>query len=380
MDPFRPVKGTYDSISWDDIDTRRTKLFEEIDRHLIKRLDDLEEGRDSLWRYDTSSIDAYEQSIAENRADWLDFLTEWNEERCDLAPRVEHIADYDAFRLDRVWLQVRRDIAMDCLVLTPPGSERRAAVVCQHGLTGTPEQACGFAEESAASAYNSCGIRLAEEGFVVIAPHEVGGCGKPEAGYRFIKDRPETEQYRGRTWLHREAVILGINLLGMELFHLSRAVDYLETLDVVDPDRMGFYGLSQGGQSALWFPAADTRMKATVCAAFFNHRMPKYVKHGGDKYTAYIDTWEEDKFYWGQMLEFSDWQIMSLICPRAFMVEAGKQDGAAYWEMADEEFQRGKALYEQLGLGDRAEICIHDGGHINRCIESIEFLRKWLGQ
>lgn len=379
MDPFRPFQGTYDAIPWTDIDQRRKKLFEEMDRHLTQRLDALEDGRSRLWRYDTSSVPAYEASVAENRRHWLAFLTEWDEERCDLAPRVEKIAEYPAFRLNRIWLRVRRDIEMDCLLLTPHGARKTAAVVCQHGLTGTPEEACGFVEAPLKSAYNACGIRLAEAGFVVIAPHEVGGFGKPEAGWRFIAGKPEQEHYRGRTWLHRKAVILAINLLGMEMFHLSRAVDYLETLDTVDRDRIGFYGLSQGGESALWFPAADTRIRAAVCAAFFNHRMPKYVTPGGKRYTAYIDTVEEDKFFWGQMTEFSDWQIMSLICPRAFMVEAGKQDGAAYWEMVEEEFRRGKAVYERLGLGDRAQICIHDGGHIFRCIESIEFLKRWLG-
>ncbi|MEW6360337.1 MAG: acetylxylan esterase [Planctomycetota bacterium] len=377
-DPFRSPKGSYDPIPFADIDTRRRKLFEEIDRRLTNQLEALEDGRSERWGYDTSSIAAYTRSTARNREHWLAFLTEWQEDRCDLQPRVEHIRDYNAFRLDRVWLLVRKDIEMDCLLLTPHGNGKRPAIVCQHGLNGTPEEACGFVDDYKRSGYNACGIRLAEEGFVVIAPHEVGGFGKPEPGCRFIADEPESEQYRARTWLHRKAVILAVNLLGMELYHLSRAVDFLASLEAVDPDRMGFYGLSQGGQSALWFPAAETRMKATVCAAFFNHRMPKYVKHGGDKYTAYIDTWEEDKFYWGQMLEFSDWQIMSLICPRAFMVEAGKLDKAAYWEMANEEFQRGRQLYEDLGIGDRAEICIHDGGHINRCIESIAFLKKWL--
>ena len=92
--------------------------------------------------------------------------------------------------------------------------------------------------------------------------------------------------------------------------------------------------------------------------------MPKYVKPGGDRYRAY----KEDRFYWGQMLEFSDWEIVSLICPRAFMVEAGRKDAAAYWEMTLDELNLAKSVYEKLGISDRCEICIHDGGHIFRCV------------
>ena len=377
--PFRPTEGQYEPLSWEDIDRRRQWLFEHFDRRFMDTFNRLEQGRDARWRRDTSSIEAYERSVEANRDAWLRFLTTWGEPRCDLQPRVEHLRDYDAFRLDRVWLRVREDIEMDCLLLTPPGAKRGPAIVCQHGYNGTPEQACGFVDGALeASGYNACGIRLAEAGYVVIAPHEVGGFGTRDAGAAYVHGLPEADKYRARNYLQRKASLLGINLLGMEMYHLSRAIDYLETLECVDPERIGFYGLSQGGQSALWLPAADTRVKASVCAAYFNHRMPKYVKPGSDRYVAYIDTIEEDRFYWGQMLEFSDWEIVSLICPRAFMVEAGKQDKAAYWEMALEEFGRARGVYDALGIADRIQVCLHDGGHIFRCIETLDFLRQWV--
>ena len=378
-DAFRPTQGTYDD---DDaaagIDERRRRLFEQIDQRLMAVFGRLETERDKRWERDLSSLEAYERSIEPNRQRWLQFLTTWDEPGCDLAPRVEHIKDYDAFRLDRVWLRVRRDIEMDCLLLTPFGAKQRPAVVCQHGYNASPEAACGFIDDPHAKAYNRCGIRLAEEGFVVIAPHEVGGYGEEGSHAAFVGDLPQEDRYRARNYLQRKASLLGINLLGMDLYHLSRAVDYLQTLDTVNPHRIGFYGLSQGGQSALWLPAADIRIKASVCAAYFNHRMPKYVIPGDDRYRAYIDTIEEDRFYWGQMLEFSDCQIVSMICPRAFMVEAGKQDKAAHWEMAVEEFERARAVYDALGIGDRIALCVHDDGHIFRCVESLEFLKEWV--
>ena len=378
MDPFRPVEGEYDVISWEDIDRRREKLFREFEAHFRQRLEDLETRREKRWQRDYSSLEAYERSIEPNRRRWLSFLTTWDDERGDLRPRVEHLADYPAFRLDRVWLTVRPGIEMDCLLLVPHGARREAAIVCQHGYNGTPEAACGFIPDAAESGYNRCGIRLAEAGFVVIAPHEVGGFGTNTREATYIGGKPQVSAYCARNYLHRMASLLAVNLLGMDLFHLSRAVDYLCALEAVDSDRIGFYGLSQGGQSALWFPAADTRIKASVCAAFFNHRLPKFIDNGGERYVSYIDVAEEDRFYWGQMLEFSDWQIVSMICPRAFMVEAGKEDKAAWWKMAQEEFLRAKAVYDRLGIGERAEFCLHDGGHINRAVESIDFLKKWV--
>ena len=377
-DPFQPPPGSYDTIPYADVDQRREALFRQYENWLRGRLWDLEGSREGRWQRDYSSPAAYQQSVEPNRQRFLDFLTTWEEPRCDLQPRVEHLRDYEAFRLDRVWLQVRPGLPVDALLLTPHGAQREAAVVCQHGMNGTPEEACGFADAGNASVYNFAGIRLAEAGFVVIAPHEVGGFGHEQAGAHYVGGKPELPHYGARSFLHRLGVLQGINLMGMDLYHVSRAVDYLTTLDTVDPDRLGMYGLSQGGLSALWLPAADTRIKATVSSAFFNYRLPKQIDSGGERYTAFIDTAEEDRFYWGQMLEFSDWEIVSLICPRAFMAEMGKLDQAVYWEMGLEEFARARRPYERLGFADRIEVCLHEAGHVNRALESVEFLRRWL--
>jgi dienelactone hydrolase len=378
QDPFRPLRGQYQSLPFTDIDPRREALFQAYERLLRERLEALETGREDRWHRDYSSLAAYEASVAPNRQRWLDFLTGWDEPRCELQPRVEHLADYPTCRVERVWLTVRPGIEMDCLLLTPPGARKEAAIVCQHGMNGTPEEACGLAEGREDSGYNRCGLRLAEEGFVVILPHEVGGYGTLQGNANHLPGKPVESRYAARNYLHRLAAIQGLNLMGLDLYHVSRAIDYLQTLDSVDPGRIGFYGLSQGGQSALWLPAADTRLQASVCAAFFNHRLPKYAVTGGDNYVSYLDAAEEDRFYWGQMLEFSDWEIVSLTCPRAFMVEAGQEDKAAYWPLVLEEFARVKAVYERLGITERAEICVHEGGHINRAIESLDFLKRWV--
>ena len=162
------------------------------------------------------------------------------------------------------------------------------------------------------------------------------------------------------------------------MFALSRAIDYLETLEHVDVGRIGMYGLSQGGMSALWLPACDKRIKATVCSAYFNVRWRDMVVPGGENYVSYIGTEEEDKFFRGQLLEFSDGDIASLICPRAFFVEAGKTDKAAYWKMQLEEFEKVKETYSKLGIEDRCGIEVFEGGHEINFVGAVEFLNRHL--
>ena len=116
-----------------------------------------------------------------------------------------------------------------------------------------------------------------------------------------------------------------------------------------------------------------------MCSAYFNWRMKKQVfPHPERVYTPYIDTNEEEKLFFRHLLEFSDSDIVRLIAPRAFMNEVGKHDGAVFWENSIKEFERVRPIYERLGVPERAELCLHEGGHECRCIESFEFLKRWV--
>ena len=359
-----------------DIRPRRQKLYEAFDAYYSGLCEETERTREGRWSRDFSSIEAYERSIEPNRQRFLQMLGGWRWERGDLRPRVEHVLDTDAYRLERVWLTCFEGIEIDCLLLTPPGEGPRPVVMAQHGLSGCPEEVCGFSEYGAA--YGRIGIRLAEAGYTVIAPHMVGGYGEGERGRTYVAGLEGISWGRARTRLNRKAFQVGQRVFAAELFCLSRAVDWVQTLPDVMPERIGFYGLSQGGQTALWFPAVERRIKAVVGASFFNHRYKKQVISGGGDYTAYLDTEEEDKFYPAQLLEFSDSDIASMICPRAYMVEQGNHDMSVHPDCARFEFAKLKAIYEGLGIGERAELLIFEGKHEIRGIEGIAFLNRWL--
>jgi len=359
-----------------EITELRRRLYAQYDAYYSRLCEETEHTRQERWSRDYSSLEAYEQSVEPNRERFLQMLGGWHWERGDLKPRVEHVLETDTYRLDRVFLTCFEDIEMDCLLLTPPGDEPRPAVIAQHGLSGTPEVVCGFTDYG--DVYGRIGIRLAEAGYTVIAPHMVGGFGETVEGHTYVDDMVGISYGRARTRLNRKAYQVGQRVFGAEMFCLSRAVDYIQGVPNVMPERIGFYGLSQGGQTALWFPALEKRVKASVGASFFNHRYPKQVVSGGEAYRAYIDCEEEDKFYPGQLLEFSDSDIASLICPRAYMVEQGTNDMAVNYRMAEDEFSRLKPIYEKLGVGARAQIVVFEGGHEIRGVEGLEFLNRWL--
>ena len=123
------------------------------------------------------------------------------------------------------------------------------------------------------------------------------------------------------------------------------------SLSFVKKDKIGMYGLSQGGQSALWLPALEKRIQATVASCFFNERFTKQVILTPET-TPFLHTAEGDKIY-PHLNEFADSDIASLICPRAFFVESGRNDDAVDWKMATKAFSEVQAIYTKLGIPEK---------------------------
>ena len=349
------------SVSVPGVEARVERIQLETYRELDGYFDDLILGygphRAKRWNRDYNSLEAYEASVAPNRERLLEMLAVTPDETVRLNPRVERFAQWDECDAFRVTLNVLSGVTTRGILLLPKtGDGSLPAVIAQHGMGGDPEAVLGLMEDD--PYYHGFGRKLAGAGYVVFAHKVVSYPGQ----------RPR---------LHRKALLIGKTLLGLEIWKFRRVVDFLASLPEVDADRIGMYGLSQGGLSTLYAAAADRRIRAAVCAAYFNERVPKMIV-SDDRYTAFIDTPEHDKFIHSHLAEFSDWDLASLICPRPFMVEAGKGDGAIYWPMMLGEFAKVQEVYDRLGIPERTEVHLHELDHEIHGTHSFEFLDRWL--
>ena len=325
---------------------------------------------------DTSSHDRYRADAGALRTRLIDEgLGGWPVRPATITARETQIAELEPGNLYRLHVEVLPDVEMMALLLVPHAAATRAvpAVICQHGYGGSPEWAMGFGTPGASNYMNGCGHRLAAAGYVVLAPHIV--CSPPGGG-------------EDRVWLDRLARMSHRSLLGFEIFELSRMIDYLQTRPEVLPDRIGMYGISQGGRSTLFAAACDSRIRAAVCSCYFNDRWrkmfePEHLRRRGEEeglsYDAYLYSTEDDKFNpWAAPL-WPDCVLASLICPRPFMVEAGRYDSVIDWRDASAEFDRVRRIYRQLGLAERAEISVAEwGGHEMFYDGPKRFLDRWL--
>jgi hypothetical protein len=87
---------------------------------------------------------------------------------------------------------------------------------------------------------------------------------------------------------------------------------------------------------------------------------------------------EEHAFFRGWLTEFTDHDVVSMICPRPLLIHHGKNDRIGYWPQVVEEFNLAEKHYEKLNISERIDIEIFEGGHEARNETGIPFLINWL--
>jgi dienelactone hydrolase len=261
-----------------------------------------------------------------------------------------------------VVLDVFPDVFAWGILLLPgdlkPG-ERRPVLVCQHGLEGVPLDVIDQdAKRDPFRYYKGFAARLAERGFVVFAPHN------PYRGEQAFRQ------------LQRKANPLKQSLFSIITAQHSRILDWLATLLCVDAKRIGFYGLSYGGKTAMRVPALLPAYALSVCSGDFNDWIRKNVsvEYPG----SYMFTGEYEMPEWNLGQTFSYAEMAALIAPRPFMVERGHSDPVGVDEWVTAEYSKVRRLYDQLGIADQTAIEFFNGEHTINGVGTFEFLHQHL--
>ena len=275
-------------------------------------------------------------------------------------PRTRLIYDRPKFRGYEVMLDVWPGVFAYGILLVPkgiPAGERRPVVVCQHGLEGRPQDVADPEVDS--HFYHRFAVRLAEEGFVTYAPQN------PYIGL----DRFRVIQRKGHP--------LGLSLYSFILGQHERTLDWLSTLPYVDAQRIGFYGLSYGGKTAVRVPPLLDRYALSICSADFNEWVWKTTRV--DSRYSYMFTQEYDmlEFDFANVTNYSD--LANLMAPRPFMVERGHDDGVAPDEWVAYEYAKVRRFYDmQMHIPEATAIEFFNGPHTINGQGTFQFLRRHL--
>lgn len=344
---------------------RQERAVKQMENHTQLLLRNSEYQRDSLVLNSLSfgSKKSYEESADSLRKIFQYEHIGWLDEPLlkDLHPRSRKIYDEEKWVGYDVVIDTWTDVFAWGVLCIPkdikPG-EKRPVVICQHGLEGTPYSTIDTAQ-SGFHFYKSFTAKLAEQGFITFAPFNL---------YRGEND------FRS---IQRKANPLKASLFSIIIPQNSQILNWLETLPFVDKDRIGYYGLSYGGKSAMRIPAIEQRFKLSVCSADFN----EWVRINADIHfpTAYM--------YRGSEYEMPEWdlghsfnyaEMAYLIAPRSFMVERGHSDNVGIDSWVEYEFLRARRVYDKLGIGDQCVIEYFDGPHTINGKGTFDFLHKEL--
>ena len=190
--------------------------------------------------------------------------------------------------------------------------------------------------------YHKCAHVLAQQGFVTIST---------EVSQHDLKES-------GRT------------LMGERLWDLIRCVDFLESMESVDNNRIGCIGNSLGGEMVMWLAAVDSRMSAAVSSSFL----------------TFMDQMEENHcMCWKfnglrEIVDFPD--IYSLIAPRPLLCQNGLQEPLSQFpvHLARDAKKEIEIIYQDLNSVENFEFITHAGGHEVHLSSLLSFLDKHLMQ
>jgi hypothetical protein len=102
----------------------------------------------------------------------------------------------------------------------------------------------------------------------------------------------------------------------------QRIVEWLTTLSFVDSKRIGFYGLSYGGKTAMRIPVLVKGYALSICSGDFNECVRKVASTHENNFVSYPYT-KNTRFrngIWGTLLTMPKW-LPSLHLARLWLKE-----------------------------------------------------------
>lgn len=251
--------------------------------------------------------------------------------------KEEFVASDDLGDIYRVSIETLPGFKFYGIIIVPRKSSadgKFPLVICQHGGGGTPELCSDIHGKNN---YNHMTRRMLEYGVCVFAPQL----------YLWNSQTYIIPQKRGE--VDRELKRYGSSLVGLEIYCIRKAIDYMTAKDYIDGDKIAMHGLSYGGIYTVYTMAAEPRIKAGYSCGSFNDRSEPTVL--------------PDVCFFNSGNTFMDAEVAGLCAPRPLYIEVGKADPVFNWQTAETEFDRVVKYYEAYGTRENLKFKIWEGGH-----------------
>lgn len=258
-------------------------------------------------------------------------------------------------------------------------SSPRPAIIALHSTGPGATQTVGLTPKE----NRSYGMELAQRGYVVLAIDTIAAGERVYPGYEsyytneFYKEFP--------LWSAMDKMI----------YDHKKGLDYLCSLDFVNPQRLGCIGHSLGGYNSFFLQAFEPRIKAAVTSCGFSPmggtNMP-YQFARSDWFVHFNPICRD--YIRAGMIPCDMHEFMALCAPRPLFNYSAKKDDIYYpssvrkdrgfdewWQTVDQALDQVSRVYEIVGMPDRFVRVEDDGGHDfppHVREEAYRWLDKWL--
>jgi hypothetical protein len=294
------------------------------------------------------------------------FIGEPPKSKPPLSARILEETTHETHTLQKITFDTEPSESVPSFLLRPKGlNGKLPVVICPHqttqagkkepaGLTGNPQL--------------HTALQLVQRGFVTFTYDAIcfGERHDPASGHYgdaipFYRRHPR--------W----------SLLGKMVWDLSRAIDYLQTLEFVDSTRIGSMGHSHGGITTIFGMAFDERIKVGASNCGFDTFRIDGNTWRWSRATAllpllgfYISNPALNMDFYRAVPDsevvktpFDLHELLALIAPRPLFLSTSDEDFVfpnGGWS-ARRALARIKPVYELLGSGDRLSSHFFSGGH-----------------
>jgi len=279
--------------------------------------------------------------------------------KSELKTQVTGKKNFKDFSIENVVFQSvpGRFVTANLYVPTGKGSFPGVLFLAGHGMSGK------VSEQKEA-------MVLAQNGFVVLAVDPVGQGERVQ-----LVDIEGKAATRGSTTEHT-LLNAGANLVGtsvalIEYWDNHRALDYLETRQEVDKNKIGCIGSSGGGTQTTYMLGLDDRIKVAVVCSYVSKRERVLELNGPSDGCQHIP-------YEGREgLEIGDFLLM--LSPKPLLIMSGLYDFVDYWG-AQQTYSELKQAYQVLGQENKVAMFTAESGHGMPKLKreaAASWFRKW---
>jgi dienelactone hydrolase len=286
-----------------------------------------------------------------------------------MKPCVLENVKMEGYIRQKVVFGTAESLGLSTYLLIPDIKDKRfPTVIACHGHGYGNRAAVGLTQEG----YERSGdpdyhkdfpIELVKRGYLVAVP-EIIGFGDRRLEEDFSKPLNESSCYR----ISVNLLMMGTTIAGLRIFELMRTVDYLQTREDTDAERIGCMGISGGGLVCGFSTALDERIKVAVISGYTNTFKDSImsIHHCIDNFIPGIVC----------KAEMPD--ILGLIAPRPLLVEAGTKDHIFPIKAVHKAFDVFAGIYSLLDSDEKLDMDEFEGGHQISGHKAYDWFDRWL--